>query len=71
MTDRLFAIDIISRAQASYDPALYDLGTRPAFLRGFEQMRAIAKNAVNPKERIKTLDPKDYKWENNSDVGES
>ena len=71
MTDKLFAIDIISRAQASYDPALYDLGTRPAFLRGFEQMRAIAKNALNTKERIKTLDPKDYKWENNADVGES
>ena len=71
MTDRLFAIDIISRAQASYDPALYDLGTRSAFLRGFEQMRAIAKKAVYSKEISKTLDPKDYKWENNSDVGES
>ena len=70
MTDRLFAIDIISRAQASYDPALYDLGTRPAFLRGFEQMRAIAKNALNPKERIKTLDLKDYKRDN-LDVGKN
>ena len=71
MTDRLLAMDIILHAQASHDPALYDLGTRSAFLRGFEQMRAIAKKAVYPKERTKTLDPKDYKWENNSDVGES
>ena len=71
MTDRLLAMDIISHAQASHDQALYDLGTRSAFLRGFEQMRSIALNAVSPKERTKALDPKDYQWENNSDVGES
>lgn len=71
MTDRLYAIDVIKLAMpTSSDPALYDLGTRSAYLRGFEEMRAKALNAVNPKDRYGALEPKDYKWNDKVNTGE-
>ena len=37
----------IQAARPGYDAALYDLGTRDAYLRGFEDMRAKALAAVH------------------------
>ena len=62
MTDRLNAIYIIEHAQPGHDIALYDLGTRSVFLRGFEMMRAIALNAVSPKKQNGALEAVDFKW---------
>ena len=44
--EKLRAIQDIAAAIPGYDPALYDLGTRAPYLRGFEAMRAIALHAV-------------------------
>ena len=62
-SERLQAIDAIQFAKMPHDLALYDLGTRDAFIRGFEAMRAIAIEAVRPKTTMHSeLSPKDFDW---------
>ena len=52
MTEEKFrAIQYIKNAQPGYDPALYDLGTRSAYLRGFEAARAVALGALQDDSR--------------------
>jgi len=51
MTDaQRLALSTILRARPSGYPSLYDSSTRAAFEKGFEQMRAIAANAVQKSE---------------------
>ena len=46
MNDFTYLIDLLMLARPANDPALFDSGTRSAYERGFEQMRALALHAV-------------------------
>lgn len=62
MTDRMRAIDVISFARLSRDPAMFDSATRSAYELGFEAMRAIALDAVRQKRSHSELTTTDFDW---------